>query len=213
MISDTDFELMPETLPRVTSACKWNVPRGNVTPRNIARMKQNEWRHLDNAWERVKWARVHWQKKTGQPAGAEAAAAALQMKAGTYRAYERGPESSKNIPLNYVMAKKFANKFQVSWQWLLNKLGSPFDINLPPNVPMMIMIRAEFDPESQSWWAAADIDEKHVLATGAGTFEELLERIPVVLRDLLVDTYPDIDIPFSVVAIAHKTGVVNTRVA
>jgi hypothetical protein len=176
-------------------------------------MKQNEWRHLDNAWDRVRWARKSWQEKTGQPTGAGAAAAALQMNAGTYRAYERGPESSKNIPLNYVMAKKFANKFQVSWQWLLNKLGSPFDIDLPPNVPMMIMIRAEFDPESQSWWAAADIDEKHVLATGADTFEELMERIPVVLRDLLVDAYPDIDIPFSVVAIAHKTGVVNTRVA
>jgi len=56
---------------------------------------------------------------------------------------------------------------------------------------MMIMVRAEFDPESQSWWAAADIDEKHALATGADTFQELLDRIPVVLRDLLVDAYPE----------------------
>jgi len=58
-----------------------------------------------------------------------------------------------------------------------------------------------------------ELSQVRITTTGADTFEELLERIPVVLRDLLVDTYPDIDIPFSVVAIAHKTGVVNTRVA
>ena len=111
------------------------------------------------------------------------------------------------------MAQKFANKFQINSQWLYNKLGTPFDVDHLTNAPMMIMIRAEFDPESQSWWAAADIDQKHALTTGADTFEELINRIPVVLRDLLVDAYPNIDIPFSVVAIAHKTGVVNTRAA
>ena len=51
----------------------------------------------------------------------------------------------------------------------------------------MITVEVEFDPESQSWWATADIDEKHALATGADTFEELLNRIPIVLRSLLSD--------------------------
>jgi hypothetical protein len=176
-------------------------------------MKQNQWQHLDNAWDRVRWARERWQEKTGQPMNMAGAAAALGMEAGTYRAYEREPGSSKNTRLTYEMAQKFANKFQINSQWLYNKLGTPFDVDHLTNAPMMIMIRAEFDPESQSWWAAADIDQKHALTTGADTFEELINRIPVVLRDLLVDAYPNIDIPFSVVAIAHKTGVVNTRAA
>ena len=51
----------------------------------------------------------------------------------------------------------------------------------------MIIVRVKFDSESQSWWATADIDERHALATGADTFEELLNRIPGVLRSLLID--------------------------
>ena len=51
----------------------------------------------------------------------------------------------------------------------------------------MIIVRVKFDSESQSWWATADIDERHALATGADTFEELLNCIPVVLRSLLID--------------------------
>jgi hypothetical protein len=48
-----------------------------------------------------------------------------------------------------------------------------------------IEIAAEFDPDSESWWATADIDDRHALTTGAATLDELLERIPAVLRDLM----------------------------
>lgn len=51
----------------------------------------------------------------------------------------------------------------------------------------MIVIDVQFDAESTSWWAEAEIDERHALTTGALTLAELLERIPVVLRDLLID--------------------------
>jgi hypothetical protein len=65
-----------------------------------------------------------------------------------------------------------------------------------------IVVKAEFDPDSESWWATADIDARHTLTTGAPTLDELLERIPAVLRDLLVDAYPNAEIPFSIVV--HK---------
>jgi hypothetical protein len=51
-----------------------------------------------------------------------------------------------------------------------------------------IEITAKFDPDSESWWATADIDDRHALTTGAPTLDELLERIPTVLRDLLKAT-------------------------
>lgn len=50
---------------------------------------------------------------------------------------------------------------------------------------MLIFILAEFDPDSESWWAEAEIDERHALTTGAATLDGLLERIPIVLRDLV----------------------------
>jgi hypothetical protein len=203
---------MGETLPQVTGACKTPGPCGNVTPRNVRRMKHNDWQRLDGSWSRLKWAREHWQRTNDQPLNAAAAAKSLQMEEGTYRAYERPPEASKHTPLNYEMAQKFARKFHVNWPWLLHKRGSPFDLE-QPSAPMVIMIKAEFDSESQSWWAEADVDERNTLTTGATTLEELLDRIPIVLRDLLIDDYPDTNISFSVVAVAHKTGVVNTRAA
>lgn len=54
----------------------------------------------------------------------------------------------------------------------------------------IVTVKAEFDQASQSWWAEADIDEQNALTTGAPTLDELLDRIPIVLRDLLIDDYP-----------------------
>jgi hypothetical protein len=51
----------------------------------------------------------------------------------------------------------------------------------------MIILKIYFDAESSSWWAEADIDDRHALATGAPTLAKLRERIPVILRDLLAD--------------------------
>lgn len=82
-------------------------------------MADNSWRNLELP-ERVKWARAR------RFESAAAAAAALGMKEGTYRCYERGPESAKFIPLDYKYAKVFAREFKVRWEWLLDGLGDPW---------------------------------------------------------------------------------------
>jgi transcriptional regulator with XRE-family HTH domain len=82
-------------------------------------MADNSWRNLE-LWERVKWARSR------RHESATAAAAALGMKEGTYRCYERGPGSAKFIPLDYNHAKTFAREFKVRWEWLLDGLGEPW---------------------------------------------------------------------------------------
>lgn len=82
-------------------------------------MADNSWRNLE-LWERVKWARSR------RYPSATAAAAALGMEAGTYRCYERGPDSAKSIPLEYKHAKAFAREFKVRWEWLLDGLGDPW---------------------------------------------------------------------------------------
>jgi transcriptional regulator with XRE-family HTH domain len=82
-------------------------------------MADTSWRNLE-LWERVKWARSR------RFESATAAAAALGMKEGTYRCYERGPESAKFIPLEYKHAKLFAREFKVRWEWLLDGVGEPW---------------------------------------------------------------------------------------
>src|SRR5215472_12518475 len=82
-------------------------------------MADNSWRDLE-LWERVKWARMR------RYPSATAAAAALGMEAGTYRCYERGPDSAKSIPLDYKHARPFATQFGVRWEWLLDGLGEPW---------------------------------------------------------------------------------------
>ncbi len=82
-------------------------------------MADNSWRSLE-LWERVKWARSR------RFESAAAAAAALGMKEGTYRCYERGPDSAKFIPLEYKHAKAFAREFKVRWEWLLDGIGEPW---------------------------------------------------------------------------------------
>ena len=82
-------------------------------------MADDSWRHLE-LWDRVKWARLR------RYQSASAAAAALDMKEGTYRCYERGPESAKFIRLEYEHAKLFAREFKVRWEWLLDGVGEPW---------------------------------------------------------------------------------------
>ena len=74
---------------------------------------------------------------------------------------------------------------------------------------LKIVIQAHFDAQSRSWWAEAEIDEHHALATGAPTLDALLTRIPIVLRDLLADAYPDAQIPYEVVA--HQSSILDMR--
>jgi transcriptional regulator with XRE-family HTH domain len=82
-------------------------------------MTDDSWRHLE-LWDRVKWARMQ------RYPSASAAAEALDMKEGTYRCYERGPESAKFIRLDYDHAKLFAQEFRVQWEWLLDGVGEPW---------------------------------------------------------------------------------------
>ena len=69
---------------------------------------------LNDPHERLTWARQRKFKSRAE------AARALGMKEGTYRAYERAPDASKSIPLDYEAALAFGRKFGVSWVWLLN---------------------------------------------------------------------------------------------
>jgi transcriptional regulator with XRE-family HTH domain len=82
-------------------------------------MADNSWRNLE-LWERVKWARSR------RFESATAAARGLGMLEGTYRCYERGPDSAKFIRLDYDHAKAFARAFKVRWEWLLDGLGEPW---------------------------------------------------------------------------------------
>ena len=81
-------------------------------------MADTSWHDLE-PWDRVKWARSrHFRSATE-------AAAALGMKEGTYRCYERGPGSAKFITLEYKHAQLFARTFKVRWEWLLDGVGRP----------------------------------------------------------------------------------------
>jgi transcriptional regulator with XRE-family HTH domain len=82
-------------------------------------MADNSWKHLE-LWERLKWARSRRFKS------AIAAADALGMKSGTYRCYERGPDSAKFIRLDFDHARLFAREFKVRWEWLLEGIGDPW---------------------------------------------------------------------------------------
>jgi transcriptional regulator with XRE-family HTH domain len=82
-------------------------------------MADDSWRHLE-LWDRVKWARLRRHKSASD------AAEALDFKEGTYRCYERGPDSAKFIRLDYKHAKLFAREFKVRWEWLLDGVGEPW---------------------------------------------------------------------------------------
>jgi len=82
-------------------------------------MTDGSWRNLE-LWDRVKWARSR------QFESAAAAAETLGMKEGTYRCYERGPDSAKFIRLDYAHARKFAQLFKIRWEWLLDGVGEPW---------------------------------------------------------------------------------------
>lgn len=86
-------------------------------------MADSSWRNLE-LWDRVKWSRQRVFES------AAAAAESLGMKEGTYRCYERGPDSAKFIRLDYDHAKQFAQAFKVRWEWLLDGTGEPW---LTPN--------------------------------------------------------------------------------
>jgi len=87
-------------------------------------MADTSWKNLEQ-WERVKWARSR------RFESASAAAPAVGMLDGTYRCYERGPDSAKFIALEYKHARLFAREFKVRWEWLLDGTGEPWLTKAP----------------------------------------------------------------------------------
>ncbi|MDB5448229.1 MAG: hypothetical protein JWQ97_3546 [Phenylobacterium sp.] len=82
--------------------------------------RDDRWRNCTGTWDRLKWARL---QRFGT---AEDAAVALGEKPGTYRSYERRPESSKHTPLDHQKAMGFARRLGIRWEWLLQGQGSPW---------------------------------------------------------------------------------------
>jgi hypothetical protein len=78
------------------------------------------WQNCEGTWDRLKWARRQ------KYHTAKEAAAALGEEAGTYRAYEREPGSSKHTALDHQHAFRFARRYGVRWEWLLLGEGSPW---------------------------------------------------------------------------------------
>ena len=119
---------------------------------------------LTEGWERVQWARTQWQRRTlGAPGSAEEAAVALNMKPGTYRAYERPPGASKHTGLTARSAEKFGRAFGVSWIWLLKNEGTPFGA-LPAQIARVVHAMTAMSEDQQK--AIADMIEALDRKTG-----------------------------------------------
>jgi predicted RNase H-like HicB family nuclease len=70
-------------------------------------------------------------------------------------------------------------------------------------------VHCEWDPEAQVWVATSD--EVPGLATGADSLEELLEKLKVVIPELLeanglVEPGQPGEIPFAIIAERHETA-------
>lgn len=148
-------DIIELTLPTVTQKDKPGITRRNVTVGNVAGMNQaNGWQDLTGGWERLRWARTRWQAAAGVVNGsAKDAADSLGIKAGTYRAYERQPGSSKHTPLDDQAAIQFGRRFRVSWTWLLTGEGTPFDDQLPPVMERVVRIMARLPDADQAMLA------------------------------------------------------------
>lgn len=133
------------------------VTRGDGTLGNVWRMKAR-WEDCEGTWDRLRWARMRWQEKSNVTPNAEAAAESLNVKPGTYRAYERRPDSSKHIALDAQTAMRFGRKFGVSWTWLVTGEGDPDDLELTPNERRLIVAYREAPEARQT--AVADAIEQ-----------------------------------------------------
>jgi len=116
----------------------------------------DRWKTAADSHDRLRWARIQWQEAKGIKPDAGAAAESLGIKAHTYRAYERRPDSSKHTRLDDQRAIQFARKFGVNWTWLLTGEGSPdaSDDRLTPTERRMIDALREAPEARQA--AAAD---------------------------------------------------------
>jgi hypothetical protein len=125
---------------------------------------EDQWRDIQEPWERLRWARIRWQKEAGAVSATAAhAAESIGMKEGTYRAYERPPEQSKHTPLDSQRAIQFGRRFKVNWVWLLTGEGNPFD-HLPTLQERVIRAMSDLSEDDQA--AFAHMVERFALKTG-----------------------------------------------
>jgi transcriptional regulator with XRE-family HTH domain len=82
--------------------------------------KDTSWKSANGGHERLQWAR-----KSSKFETAKDFAESVGMKEGTYRAYERRPDSSKHTVLDDQAAIRFGRKLGVSWEWLVAGKGEP----------------------------------------------------------------------------------------
>lgn len=112
------------------------------------------WDRLEEPWDRLRWARMRWQKKAGAINPTQTHAAnALGIAPGTYRTYERAPDSSKHSNYDHQLAIQFGRKFKVNWVWLLTGEGTPFD-HLAPTQARVLQAMASLDEDRQEEIAA-----------------------------------------------------------
>ncbi len=168
MMEAAELSVIASSLPLVTSKDKRKITHGNVTVGNVIQMaaKDDGWRDLNGTHERVRWARIRWQGGSGT--GTDAAKS-LGMEPGTYRAYERAPESSKHTPLDHQTAARFGRKFRINWLWLLTNEGTPFDDQHSPQVSRVIEAMAQLPAEVQDTLAvmAEGLAQKKRRRTGS----------------------------------------------
>jgi hypothetical protein len=106
-------------------------------------MSETEWSDLRESWDRLKWARKHWQNAIGGATSAKAAADSLGLKENTYSAYERAPGNGdkKHTPLTHQRAIEFGQKFRINWVWILTGQETPFQ-RTPPQVRAVELMAA-----------------------------------------------------------------------
>lgn len=109
-----------DTLLNVARRGKREVAIGSVRLATICRMDER-WRDTTEVWERIRWAR-----QQSRFERAKDAAESIGIKPVTYRSYEN-PTNPRIPPI--PEAKRIADKFKVSWVWLLAGQGHPHDIN------------------------------------------------------------------------------------
>jgi hypothetical protein len=106
------------------------MPRKITGGKLSGMVETTDWHRLHEPWERLKWARIRWQRRIGSAETARAAAESLGMNENTYSAYERPPgaadKTTKHTPLDGQRAIQFGGKFKVNWVWLLTGNESPF---------------------------------------------------------------------------------------
>lgn len=114
-----------ETLLVVASKRKHKVTHGRVCRTTICGVSESSWENCREFWERLRWARHHYARKQDDAIFRPTdAARTLGENPGTYRTWEEPKDNGGRVP-EMPKIQKIAEKFGVSWVWLLSGQGSP----------------------------------------------------------------------------------------